>query len=361
MIGTVLGAIPPDLVIIGSMLLTMLVSVGLSYVVGGQIWVDRHSIPIDIGNTHSRISGFWGEAAIVILGGSVFIIVSLMTPAASLTRLIHTYPFTVRCIVGACIVVYAFYARSVVVDCIKKEGHRGRGHWLQLLATYIAYAPYSILLYLSALSVTVALLVEYVIESSHLAVQREAIVQHMRQIAAIHDPEKIQSAIEFSYGNILSTGNQVASSMSPAFMMIAVITFLTIFVTRSPLRSVLLVGSRHVTEYVTIAALTLIFGLTIITYYFSYAELSSQSLHAIMAMRPSLLSGRWEVLERFNEVVGDLERRRSFLGFAGMVVNESGVSVIGVALLQWALGNVKLTKAAKQSHAAPQMNSAPQL
>jgi hypothetical protein len=72
-----------------------------------------------------------------------------------------------------------------------------------------------------------------------------------------------------------------------------------------------------------------------------------------MAMRPSLLAGRWEVLERFNEIVGDLERRRSFLGFAGMVVSESGVSVIGVALLQWALGNLKFSKSATPSNSAP--------
>ncbi|MBU6297037.1 MAG: hypothetical protein KJS68_02235 [Alphaproteobacteria bacterium] len=314
----------------------------IGYVVGGQVMVERHSIPIQLFGQTRKISGFWGEAIVLILGAMVLIAIHVMTPAASLTGLLAKYPFTLREVIAVCAVLYFFYARSVLRQAARAEAHRGKSHHKKLFRAYVAYGPYCVTMYVAVAAGFALLVFQYMADASVISAQRVEILAQLNNLGTLHAPEQIQGAVEVAYGNILMNGNLVASSMNPVFMMIALITLMIIIVTRTPIKHAFRELPRSITQYTGIIALIVFFALTTITYYYSYAALASHSLKSISNLRPVLAHGRWEIMQRFNEIVIDLEHKQSFLGFATMVVNESGVAVIGMALLQWALSGFQL-------------------
>jgi hypothetical protein len=331
----------PDWLIVLILAVTMLLSLRLSYWIGGNIWWERHSIPVHGFGKEKRISGFWGEAVIVTLGTCFLLCVGALTPSVNLSGIILACPAWFWGVLGVCIALYAYYAYTVVADSRRNEAHRGKAHHTQLAWTYLAYGPYSVSLYLGVIAALLLLGLQYLADAAAIAEERGQIIAQLHAMNALTaghvDPAKIQAGIEVAYGNILENGSMVAASMNPVFVLIALATSIMFLVTRSPIRQVLLGLPRSLAQYMGFMALIAFFLLTTVTYYFSYAALANESLRCISHLGPVLehANADWEIMRRFNEIVIDLGRKHSFVGFAATVIDESGAAVVWMALLQW--------------------------
>lgn len=288
-----------------------------------------------------RISGFWGETLIASLGALVLLSIEALTPSVSLFRLIADNPANFWIVLAICLVLYVIYVHSVLEDARRREAHRGKKHVQRLGWSYISYAPYSICLYLGVIACVLPLVLQYMADAAVIADQRADILKHLHAMVTSARPgavqaKDVQAGIEIAYGDILINGGKVATSMNPVFLLITIAVSVMFIVQRSPLRSVLLGLPRSMAQYTGIMALVVFFLLTLVSYYYSYAELARESLACISNLRPVMERGHdWEITRRFNEIVIDLDHRRTFIGFAATVINESGAAVVWMALLQW--------------------------
>lgn len=330
----------PDWYFVVLIFCTQVISLALAYWIGDYIWVERHSVQIHVLG-RERISGFWGEVLIALLGATVLVSIEALSPSVNLYRLITGHPTTFWTVLAVCVVLYVIYARSVLAEAQRTEAHRGKKHLRRLAFTYCAYGPYSIALYLGVIACLLPLLLQYVADAAEIANQRAIILDHLHAMVAQARPgaveaKDVQAGVEIAYGDILINGGKVATSMNPVFLLITVAVSIMFIVQRSPLRKVLLGLPRSMAHYTGIMALVIFFLLTLVSYYTSYADLANQSLAYISGLRPVMERGHdWEITRRFNEIVIDLDHRRTFIGFAATVINESGAAVIWMALLQW--------------------------
>ncbi|HEV2562529.1 MAG TPA: hypothetical protein VGT78_10345 [Rhizomicrobium sp.] len=329
-----------DALIVFALTVAGLAVLRVAYAAAGSIWDERHQITLHLGGRSRKISGYWGEVVLGFFGFLIFLGADGLAPDIRLWTLLRDFPVTNAAIVGAAFVVYAYYARSVLLDAKTNESHRGPIHYRRLRKTYLIYSPCAVLIYCVSTAAIAILTLQYLRNASTVATHRAEIVTQLNNLATVKSADVIQSAVEMSYSDIVQTGNSVAASIAPIFLMIAAIMGIVLLVTASPIKTVLRQDSRNVTQYSAFIIAALIFGLTTGTYYFSYSRLLTDSLNAIIAIRPALAHANWQVLERFNEIVLDLEHKRSFVGFLAMVANESGIAVIAMALFQWLLSEM---------------------
>jgi hypothetical protein len=332
----------PDWLITLALISTMLLSQRLAYRVAGDIWWERHAIRFVMKKKHREISGFYGEAFTTSLGGAVLLTVGALTPSVSLYEIITGHWAVVTGVLAVCIALYVCYGWWVVEDAKRRETHWKRERFPQLAWTYVVYGPYSVCLYLGVIAIVTLLVMQYIADADAVAGQRASIISQLHAMsgwthAAAIDPAKTQAAIERIYGDVLVNGSAVAASMNPVFVLIAIATSVMFLLERSPIRDVFLSLPRALAQSTGLLALIFFFLLTTVTYYVSYAHLASESLVGVSSLRPALerTNTDWEIMRRFNEIVIDLARKRSFIGFASTVIDESGAAVVWMALLQW--------------------------
>jgi hypothetical protein len=349
----------PDWEITLGLVITMLASQRIAYWIGGSLWVKRHAIHLDLLNKKRRISGFYGEALTTSLGGVVMFTVGALTPSVTIYGIVSGHPLAFAAVLALCVLLYALYMHSVLSEARHTERHWKPERFPQLRNTYIAYGPYSIGLYLGVIAIFMLLAMQYMADAAVIAGQRAHIIVQAHALAAsLHagtiDAARLQTSVEVAYGDILVNGSAVAASMNPVFMLIALATSIMILLERSPIRKVFLSLPRNLAQSTGVIALAAFFLLTTVTYYFSYAQLANEAFRYISGLRPALehSNADWEIMRRFNEIVIDLGRKGSFIGFASTVIDESGAAVVWLALLQWLTTKLSSPPAAATPEAA---------
>ncbi len=308
------------------------------YVLGGPVWVERHSIQLSGPGMPRRVSGFWGEWFLFTACAGVAATVRAFTDVAIMRDVLEPHwglALTVFLLTIGVVLVYS----SSVVAAAKREGRDARycGH---LRGAYGAYAFYAAILFAGGIMVLALLGVEFAHDqhafNTQATVVRESVDAAVRA-ASVGEPQEAArrglTYLEDAMGEIAVSQNILQDQMNPVFIFAAVIFAVNILIVLSPIRSAFMQGAIDLTHITTAIAIAGILIMGFISYFISYAQVIQDTLGRMEAARPSAELGAWELSQRYNAMVVELNRSKNLLGFAQAIGGEgSGLALFAAAI-----------------------------
>ncbi len=311
----------------------------MGYVAGGPVWVERHSIYLAGPGKRRRVSGFWGEFFLFTACAGVAAIVRAFTDTAIVADVLAPHwPLALAVVAGVTSIVL-IYSSSVVTGA-KKDG-KDKKYTGHLRGAYIWYAPYSAIIFAGGLMVLGLLSVEFMHDQRVFDAQAEIVEQSVANaIAVARAPGDALAAargaltyLEDAIGEIAVSQNILQDQMNPVFIFAAVIFAVNILIVLSPIRSAFMQGAIDLTHILTAIAVAGILIAGFVSYFLSYAQVIQETLIAMDAVRPPASLGAWELSQRYNEMVVDLNRSRNLLGFVQAIGGEgSGLALFAAAI-----------------------------
>jgi hypothetical protein len=127
--------------------------------------------------------------------------------------------------------------------------------------------------------------------------------------------------------------NILQDQMNPVFIFAAVIFAVNIIIVLSPIRQAFMQGAIDLTHILTGVAIGGILIAGFVSYFLSYADVIQTTLAQMEAVRPDASLGAWELSQRYNEMVVELNRSRNLLGFVQAIGGEgSGLAFFAAAM-----------------------------
>lgn len=312
----------------------------LSYVLAGQVWVERHSVRYKAASGQERrMSGFWGEFFLVTACAGVVVVALLFTDVGLIDFALGNLQW-LAIVLGGVALIYIFYAIGVVRTAAK-EGH-DHDYVGRLRNAYIAYSVYTVTFFACGALVVILLGLEFAADRTVFDAQAQTIMQTLRDAqAAAADPVRDAAGrtsaslayLEDANGGVAIATNLLQDQMNPTFLFAACIFFVNILIVATPIKRAFLSGATTITQVTTALAIGGILLIGLFIYFSSYAVLIEDALAAIEALRPDPALGEWEATQRYNEIVVDLNARKNLLGFAAAMGGEgSGVALFAAAI-----------------------------
>lgn len=308
------------------------------YVLGGPVWVERHSIQLSGPGMPRRVSGFWGEWLLFTGCAGVAATVRAFTDVAIMRDVLEPHwglALTVLLLTIGVVLVYS----SSVVAAAKREGRDAR-YRAHLRGAYSAYAFYAAILFAGGIMVLALLGVEFAHDqhafNTQATVVRESVDAAVRA-AGVGEPQEAArrglTYLEDAMGEIAVSQNILQDQMNPVFIFAAVIFAVNILIVLSPVRSAFMQGAIDLTHITTAIAIAGILIMGFISYFISYAQVIQDTLGRMEAARPSAELGAWELSQRYNAMVVELNRSKNLLGFAQAIGGEgSGLALFAAAI-----------------------------
>ncbi|GAM98539.1 hypothetical protein U91I_02174 [alpha proteobacterium U9-1i] len=311
----------------------------LGYVAAGPVWVERHSIQIAGPGRPRRVSGFWGEWVLFTGCAAVAATVRAFTDVAIVRDMLAPNWFAALAVFLIMIGVVLLYSGSVV-SAARKEGHDAV-YCRRLRNAYTPYAFYAAILFAGGIMVLALLAVEFAHDQRAFDTQAQIVRQSVdAAVAAARSPGDAMEAarrgltyLEDAVGEIAVSQNILQDQMNPVFIFAAVIFAVNILIVLSPIRQAFMQGAvdaTHVTTGIAIAGI-LIAGF--MSYFMSYAQVIQDTLARMEAAHPSAELGAWDLSQRYNQMVVELNRSKNLLGFAQAIGGEgSGLALFAAAI-----------------------------
>ena len=318
----------------------------LGYVFAGPVWVERHSIQLAGPGRPRRVSGFWGEWFLFTACAGVAATVRAFTDVAIVRDVLAAHAGLAIGVFVAVLVAVLIYSSSVVAGA-KRDG-KDRTYCARLRAAYLPYAGYSAILFAGGIMVLGLLMVEFAHDQAAFDAQadvvRRSVDQAVAAAQAVGDPAAAARAsltfMEDAIGHIAVSQNVLQDQMNPVFIFAAVIFAVNILIVLSPIRSAFMQGAIDLTHVLTGIAVGGVIIAGFVSYFASYADVIQDTLTRMAAARPDARLGEWEISQRYNEMVVELNRSRNLLGFAQAVGGEGSGLALFAAAIQFTLDRI---------------------
>ncbi|MEZ5961034.1 MAG: hypothetical protein R3C30_11505 [Hyphomonadaceae bacterium] len=311
----------------------------VGYALAGPVWVERHSIQLGGPGRPRRVSGFWGEWTMFTACAGVVATVRSFTDVSIIDDVILPYWSAALGVLVAVGLIVLFYSLSVVAGA-KRDG-KDAAYLARLASAYVPYAIYSALLFAGGIGVLGLLAVEFAHDQQVFNGQAEVISHSVSQalVAAQAPGDPTDAArhaltyLEDAIGQIALSQNILQDQMNPVFIFAAVIFAVNILIVLSPIRSAFMQGAVDLTHILTAIAIAGILIAGFVSYFLSYADVIQDTLSRMEGARPDAALGAWELSERYNEMVVELNRSKNLLGFAQAIGGEgSGLALFAAAI-----------------------------
>lgn len=309
----------------------------LGYVFAGPVWVERHSIQLAGPGRPRRVSGFWGEFFLFTACAGVAATVRAFTDVSIVRDVLVPHALIAAGVFAAVLLAVLLYSSSVVSGA-KREGRDG-AYCARLRAAYLPYAVYSAILFAGGILVLALLGVEFVHDQRLFNGQAEDVRASVdAAIAAAAGGGEIAARNALTYledalGEIAVAQNILQDQMNPVFIFAAAIFAVNILIVLSPIRSAFMQGAIDLTHILTAIAVAGILIAGFVSYFISYADVIQDTLARMEAARPNAALGAWELSQRYNEMVVELNRSKNLLGFAQAIGGEgSGLAFFAAAI-----------------------------
>ena len=318
----------------------------LGYVLAGPVWVERHSIQLSGPGMPRRVSGFWGEWFLFTACAGVAATVRAFTDVAIVSDVLAPHAPIALGVFLTVLVLVLIYSSSVVSGA-KREG-KDRLYCARLRAAYVPYAVYSAILFAGGIMVLALLGVEFAHDqrafNEQAEVVRASVSAAVDAAAASGEPadaaRRALTFLEDAIGEIAVSQNILQDQMNPVFIFAAVIFFVNILIVLSPIRSAFMQGAIDLTHILTGIAIGGILIAGFVSYFVSYADVIQDTLARMEAARPNAALGAWELSQRYNEMVVELNRSRNLLGFAQAIGGEGSGLALFAAAIQFAVDRI---------------------
>jgi hypothetical protein len=311
----------------------------LGYVLAGPVWVERHSIQLPGPGRPRRVSGFWGEWTLCTACAAVAGTVRAFTDVAIVRDVLAPNLSWAILVLASVGLIVTIYSRSVVAGA-KRDG-KDKTYRARLAAAYVPYAAYSAILFAGGIMVLGLLGVEFAHDQRAFDAQAQVVAQSVTQAvtAARMPSEPLEAArqaltfLEDAIGQIAVSQNILQDQMNPVFIFAAVIFAVNILIVLSPIRQAFMQGAIDLTHILTGIAIAGILIAGFVSYFVSYADVIQDTLARMETARPSAGLGAWELSQRYNEMIVELNRSKNLLGFAQAIGGEgSGLALFAAAI-----------------------------
>lgn len=311
----------------------------LGYVLAGPVWVERHSIQLAGPGRPRRVSGFWGEWALFSACAAVAATVRGFTDVQIMRDVLAQHWLAALGVVAAVSLIVLVYSRSVVAGA-RRDG-KDKAYRARLASAYVPYAVYSAILFAGGIMVLGLLGVEFAHDQQDFNTQADVVRQSVSQAVsaaqAAGDPldaaRRSLTFLEDAIGQIAVSQNILQDQMNPVFIFAAVIFAVNILIVLSPIRQAFMQGAIDLTHILTAVAIGGILIAGFVSYFVSYAEVIQDTLARMEAARPAASLGAWELSQRYNEMVVELNRSKNLLGFVQAIGGEgSGLALFAAAI-----------------------------
>lgn len=318
----------------------------LGYVFAGPVWVERHSIQLTGPGRPRRVSGFWGEFFLFSACAGVVATVRAFTDLAILRDVLAPHASVAIGVFVFVLGLVLLYSQAVVTGA-KRDG-KDKLYCARLRAAYLPYAFYSAILFAGGIMVIALLGLEFAHDQAdfnHQAAHVRASVDAAARMGHIAgDP--LQSArhaltyLEDALGEIAVSQSLLQDQMNPVFIFAAVIFAVNILIVLSPIRSAFMQGAIDLTHILTGIAVGGILLAGFVSYFLSYEPVIQDTLLRMEAVRPPAALGAWELSQRFNEMIVQLNRSKNLLGFVQAIGGEGSGLAIFAAGIQFTLDRI---------------------
>lgn len=335
----------------GLVLVAWLVGVALlaaSYAIAGDVWRRRHSLHLRDWGLNGRVSGAYGEAALLALGALTLVWVDAFTREWSMLDMLRTYWPLWLVVLAAVTGIVIWYSCGVPAKA--RQENEDEATCRCLARTYCVYGIYSTLLFFGGWVLVGMLVSQFLFDFVAFSTLANNVVAETRAAAGLPAVQML-TVIESTYLDSIRTLNAAQDQMSPVFVFAASIFVFNFLILATPIQDLFLTSARVITHATTIAVIVLILfagGLMYVTIYSSFIE---NYVTALMTLRPSLEGADWQVHERFNQIVFAVDEKQSLVGFISEMSNEWGglAAIFGIG--QWVVD--RLTNPARVRGAAP--------
>ncbi len=323
-----------DFITLGTAYAIGVLFLALGYVFAGPVWVERHSIQLTGPGRPRRVSGFWGEFTLFSACALVFVIIRFFTATRIVADVTAPHLLFTLSVFLAVIALIWLYSSSVIAGA-RRDG-KDRIYRERLAAAYAAYAPYAAILFAGGILVIALLACEFARDQVGFNAQAGLIMTTVNQaVHAAHAGGDAAAAarqaltyLEDAMGDLAISQNLLQEQMNPVFIFAAAIFLVNILIVLSPIRSAFMQGAIDLTHILTGVAIGGIVIEGFLSYFLSYSQVIQHMLAAMEGARPPASLGAWELSQRYNEMVVQLNRSRNLLGFAQAI----GGSGSGLAL-----------------------------
>jgi hypothetical protein len=316
----------------------------LGYALAGPVWVERHSIQLSGPGMPRRVSGFWGEWFLFTACAGVAATVRAFTDVAIVRDVLAPHAPVALGVFLTVLLLVLVYSSSVVSGA-KRDG-KDRLYCARLRAAYVPYAVYSAILFAGGIMVLALLGVEFAHDQRAFNEQAEVVrgsVTSAVSAAALGGEEAARQALTYledAIGEIAVSQNILQDQMNPVFIFAAVIFFVNVLIVLSPIRSAFMQGAIDLTHILTGIAIGGILIAGFVSYFVSYADVIQDTLARMEAARPNAALGAWELSQRYNEMVVELNRSKNLLGFAQAIGGEGSGLALFAAAIQFAVDRI---------------------
>ncbi len=310
----------------------------LGYVLAGPVWVERHSIQLPGPGRPRRVSGFWGEWVLCTACAAVAGTVRAFTDVAIVRDVLAPHIGWAFVTFFAVVLIVWGYSFSVVAGA-RREG-KDAIYRKRLSSAYVPYAAYSAILFSGGILVLGLLAVEFAHDQRAFDAQAALVGQSVAAAAAqaggadaLEGARHALTYLEDAIGQIAVSQNILQDQMNPVFIFAAVIFAVNIIIVLSPIRQAFMQGAIDLTHILTGVAIGGILIAGFVSYFLSYADVIQTTLAQMEAVRPDASLGAWELSQRYNEMVVELNRSRNLLGFVQAIGGEgSGLAFFAAAM-----------------------------
>lgn len=315
----------------------------LGYVLAGPVWVERHSIQLAGPGRPRRVSGFWGEWFLFTACAGVAATVRAFTDVTIVRDVIAPHAVLAFSVFTAVLLLVLLYSSSVVAGA-RREG-RNPGYCARLRAAYLPYAGYAAILFAGGIMVLGLLAVEFAHDQRDFNAQAERVGQSVDAAvatsgASADSARRALTFLEDAIGEIAVAQNILQDQMNPVFIFAAVIFAVNILIVLSPIRQAFMQGAIDLTHILTAVAVAGILIAGFVSYFASYAEVIQGMLARMEAARPDASLGAWELSQRYNLMVVELNRSKNLLGFAQAIGGEGSGLALFAAAIQFTLDRI---------------------
>lgn len=307
--------------------LAAIVSVVISYIIAGPIWVRRHSLRFRVGKSVRRTSGAYGEMLLVTIGALMVWMIDSASPYASIEGIVSAHPIMTASVLG--LVALVVYIHGIRTALAADPGERVR-----LMLTYLVYGIFSLIFFAGGAALIFLLVQQTSADASRLQALADAAIAGMPG-PQVTDSDALMRGLELSYLDIQFMLQQAENSMTPVFVFMAGIFAINLAVRLTPLRSLFVNNAVLLTLVSTLIGLTAVIVVGTWTYVGSYASVISDYVDALEAFRDRTGLMKPEYVTRYSQITIEMMQQKSLLSFFTRISSEWGGIAAALGLAQW--------------------------
>ncbi|MEZ5997489.1 MAG: hypothetical protein R3B98_02205 [Hyphomonas sp.] len=307
--------------------LVAIATVVLAYIIAGPVWVKRHSLRFRVGKSERRVSGAYGEIAVVTFAAAMVWLIDSAGKDVSLLGIITRYPVaTLAAAIGVGLIVYIHGIRTAFAA----EPHE---RW-PLFFTYLVYGIYSLLIFSGGAAVIALLVAQAMADSAHLSGLAQVAIGNLPSGAGA-DQDTLMRGIELSYLDMQNLLSQAEDSMTPVFVFMAGIFAINLAVRLTPLRSLFINNAVLLTMVSTLIGVTSVLVVGAWTYIGNYSGVITQYVDALTGLREPASHMQPTFIARYGAVTIEMMDKKSLLSFVTSVSSQWGGVAAALGLAQW--------------------------